>query len=149
VSAATLKVGSFARHSRVSQEGTPRRAIWHPTPWKESFLIYVSKEQLDQVEYLIGQSILGNHVLFDVDTVRRVFDSPKLTDDASSGDASSGSVEEAYSVEHHIERLMVQPGLDQKRAYLEKLDPYTFEKVVRTYFNIVENNMYENVEVRH
>lgn len=106
-------------------------------------MIYVSQDQLDQVEYLIRQSIQGNHVLFDTETVRKVF-SP------SAGRARSGvSEEDAYSVEHHIERLIVQPTLAQKRAYLEKLDRDTFEKVVRTYFNIVENNLFEKAEVRH
>mgnify|MGYP000659173581 CR=1 FL=1 len=105
-------------------------------------MIYISKNQLHQVEYLIGQSIQGNHVLFDLETVRRVFwkdhlSSPILSD------------EEAYCVEHHIERMMLEPTLAQKRAYLENLDAEIFEKVVKTYFNIVETNLYDNAEVRH
>ena len=108
-------------------------------------VIYVSKDQLKQVEYLIGQSIQGNHVLFDTDTVRRVFwndlnhrNSPLLFED-----------ETAHSIEQHIEKLIIEPTLQRKRAYLEHLDPSTYEMVVRTYFNIVENNLYENIEVRH
>lgn len=107
-------------------------------------MIYVSKNQLNQVEYLIGQSILGNHVLFDTEALRRVFDSPEL-----SPTASDSQDEENYSVEHHIERIILQPTIAQKRAYLEKLDRDTFERVVRTYFNIVENNLYEQMEERH
>lgn len=105
-------------------------------------MIYVSKGQLRQVEYLIGQSIQGNHVLFDADTVRRVFAGElPLEEPLADG--------EAYAVEHHIERLILQPTLIQKRAYLERLDRKTYERVVRTYFNIVENNLFENREVRH
>ena len=59
------------------------------------------------------------------------------------------SDEDSYAVEHHIENLILQPTLAQKRAYLEKLDERTFELVVRTYFNIVENSIYESSEVRH
>ncbi len=105
-------------------------------------MIYVSKDQLRQVEYLIGQSIQGNHVLFDADIVRRVF---------AEGFPSEEHLAEtdAYAVEHHIERLILLPTLLQKRAYLERLDRETFERVVRTYFNIVENNLFENREVRH
>jgi hypothetical protein len=99
-------------------------------------LIYVSKEQLRQVEYLIGQSMQGHHVLFDTDTVRRVFQ-------------KSRSNKDTHAVENHIEALMQQPTLLQKRAYLEKLPPKIFESVVITYFNIVENNMAENQEVKH
>lgn len=101
-------------------------------------MIYVSKEQLSQVEYLIAQSIQGNHILFDADTVRSVFNSD-----------SNLALDESYSVEHHIERLIVQSTLEEKRAYLDHLDSATFNKVVKTYFNIVENNLYETAEVRH
>ena len=45
--------------------------------------------------------------------------------------------------------LITLPGLQQKKAYLEQLDRRTFEQVIRAYFNIVENNLYENNEVRH
>jgi hypothetical protein len=106
---------------------------------KEDAVIYVSKEQLDSVEYLLHQSVQGNHVLFDPETIRAVLTSPEC----------DLSEPEAYSVEHHIERLIMQPTLMQKRAYLEKLDPETYRRVVRTYFNIVENSLYENLEVRH
>ncbi len=102
-------------------------------------MIYVSKEQLSQVEYLIQQSIQGNHILFDAQTVHRVFSNP----------SHHVNLDESYSVEHHIERLIMQPTLEEKRAYLEGLDSETFERVVKTYFNIVENNLYENLQVKH
>jgi len=105
-------------------------------------VIYVSQDQLDQVEYLINQSIQGNHVLFDAEVVREVF----LT--AREG-GESFSVGDAYGVEHHIERIISQPTLLQKRAYLEQLDADTYRKVVRTYFNIVENNLFESGEPKH
>ncbi len=103
-------------------------------------MIYVSKQQLDQVEYLIEQSIQGNHILFDAETVHRVF---------SGSRSFSNPVNEAYEVEHHIERVIMQPTLEEKRAYLDKLDRETFDRVVKTYFNIVENNIFENLQVKH
>jgi len=103
-------------------------------------MIYVSEDQLEQVEYLIGQSIQGNHILFDQDTIKRVF---------GAFDNDNPSEKEAYGVEHHIERMILQPTLLQKRAYLEKLDHKTFELVVRTYFNIVENSLFEQTESKH
>lgn len=106
-------------------------------------MITISKNQMNQVEYLIDQSIRGNHVLFDLDALRRVFwkENPRLSNTLSE--------QEAYSVEHHIERLITEPSLAQKRAYLEALDEDTFEMVVKTYFNIIENNIYESLEVQH
>ncbi len=100
-------------------------------------MIYVSEENLRQVEYLIGQSIQGNHLLFDAESVRLVLGSDLH---------SCIEPEESYEVEHHIEALIQQPSLMQKRAYLEKLDSSTYAKVVRTYFNIVENNLLESLD---
>lgn len=107
-------------------------------------MIYVSKSQYQQVEYLIGQSIQGNHVLFDSESLRKIFQH-----NDKEKDRDPLNEEEAHSVEQHIEKLILQPTLLQKRAYLERLDPKTYEYVVRTYFNIVENNIYEKMEVKH
>ena len=106
-------------------------------------MIYISKNQLKQVEYLIGQSIQGNHVLFNLETLRRIFWTENLLSSTHLSD------DDAYSVEHHIERMILQPTLEQKRAYLDSLDEDTYKRVVKTYFNIVENNLFENTEVVH
>ena len=102
-------------------------------------MITVSKDQLDTVEYLLQQSAQGNHVLFDVDIVRNVFTLP----------ARPMSEAEAYEVEHHIEKLISTDGIAKQRAYLEKLPEDLLFRVVKTYFNIVENNLFENLTVRH
>ena len=99
-------------------------------------MIYVSKHQLNQVEYLIHQSIQGNHLLFDVETVRRVF-------------RADISDKPEKPVEDLIEHLILEPTLEKKRAFLEGLDRSTFVRVVRTYFNIVENNLVEKGKVLH
>jgi hypothetical protein len=104
-------------------------------------VIYVSQDQLKQVEYIIGQAVQGNHVLFEADSLRHVF-TTKYKSEAL-------SEEEAYSVEHHIEKLILLPSLPQKRAYLERLDAQTYKLVVRTYFSIVENNLFEKLQTRH
>lgn len=100
-------------------------------------MIQISGDQLKQVEYLISQSIQGNHILFDAETIRRV-----LKHSASRPVQTPGA-------EHHLEQLILQPSLRAKRAYLERLDPDTFECVVRTYMNVVENNLLESSGVRH
>jgi hypothetical protein len=107
-------------------------------------MIHVSKNKLHQVEYLIQQSLQGNHILFDHDHLTRIF-----REGSASGLLKPLSEEEAYGVEHHIERLIGEPSLMQKRAYLDSLDSRTYAWVVRTYFNIVENNLWESQEVRH
>jgi len=105
-------------------------------------VIYISHDQLNQVEYLIQQSMIGNHVLFEPEMLAQVFQGLDPSD-------ALLSEEEAYEVEHHIEKLIELPNLSQKRAYLEVLDAPTYEQVVLTYFNIVDNNLFERVKARH
>jgi len=107
-------------------------------------MIEITEDQVKQVEYLLSQSKHGNHVLFAPEELRRVFLKPKTENQPL-------ETKDAERIESHIERLLAQPTLGQKRAYLERLDRRTFEWVVRTYFNILENNLLENggSELRH
>ena len=113
-------------------------------------MIYVSKSQLNQVEYLIGQSILGHHVLFDTETLRKVFNGEvraKQGQPKKKNEKDSDKTKDP--VEQHIEKMIELPSLAHKKAYLERLDKMTFEQVVRAYFNIVENNLFEQQEAKH
>ena len=105
-------------------------------------MIHVSKHQLAQVEYLLKQSVQGNHVLFDTEELRRVFE-------WAAARRFTLTEAEAYEVEPHIERLLEEPSLEGKRAYLRQLERPVFERVVMTYFSIVENNLYDTSETRH
>ena len=102
-------------------------------------MITVSQDQLYTVEYLIEQSAQGNHVLFELDLVRRVFTNPLKPMDEN----------EAYEVEHHIEKLIAIDGLEKQKAYVEQLPQDVLYRVIKTYFNIVENSLFENNQVRH
>ncbi len=103
-------------------------------------MIYIDEEQLDQVEYLINQSVQGHHVLFDFQ---------KIKDVLKQNESHCFDNEEAYGVEHHIEHVLSKPTLSEKKAYLDQLDEETLEKVIRTYFNIIENNVLENLKEAH
>lgn len=105
-------------------------------------VIQISQESVRQIEYLINQSIAGNHILFDVESIRDVYATRAgIPDESISANPQA--------VESHLEKMIALPTLMQKRAYLEKLDGRTFRMIVRTYFNIVENNLYDNDEAKH
>ncbi len=106
-------------------------------------MVTISEEQLAQVEYIIGQSMVGFHVLFDPEDLRRVFSSPHPI---------PVSPDQASGIESHIEKLMALATLDDKRVYLHNLltlDPPVFEWVVRSYFSIVETNIYDQSVYLH
>ena len=107
-------------------------------------MIQVSKGRaFRQVQYLIEQSRQGNHVLFAPEEIRRVLAKP-----AAQPQSLQHAVQEAIEVEPHLEKLLGLLSLDSKRAYLETLDRKTYEKVVKAYFNIVENSLLENAPSR-
>lgn len=106
-------------------------------------MIYVNQKQLDQVEYLIEQSTKGFHVLFDNDVIREVF---RKFDELPQPASENNPKENNEQIEKHIENLILQPTLVSKRAYLENLTPDVYVRVVRTYFSIVENNIFESLK---
>ena len=103
-------------------------------------MIYVNQEQLDQVKYLIHQSALGNHLLFDEKTLRRI--APRV----GQQEARTEKVEKA---EHLLEQMILRPSISSKRAFLESLDPEIYDEVARVYFNIVQNTAQENQGFSH
>lgn len=117
------------------------------TLWKGVHLIYVNQKQLDQVEYLLEQSSRGHHVLFENTVIRQVFERVGNQEvfDLSSPETADASEGEP-TVEKHIENLILQPTILSKRHYLDNLSPETFDRVVFTYFSIVENNIYQALE---
>ena len=103
-------------------------------------MIYVNQDQLDQVKYLLKQSSLGNHLLFDEKTLRRI--APRI----GQPETRNERVEEA---EQLLEQMILRPSLGSKRAFLEGLDPETYDEVARVYFNIVQNTAQENQGFSH
>lgn len=102
-------------------------------------MVTVSQEQLATVEYLIQQSAQGNHILFDLDTVRRVF-TRKLEPMTET---------QAKEIEGHIETLVTLDSFDRQKHYLQALPEDVLYRVIKMYFNIVENNLFETGPVRH
>jgi hypothetical protein len=103
-------------------------------------MIYVSQEQLDQVKYLLKQSSQGNHLLFDERTIRRI--ACRLGQEETRNE----KVEKAEAL---LEQMILRPTISSKRAFLEALDPPTYDDVAKVYFNIVQNTAQENQGFSH
>ena len=102
-------------------------------------MVTVNQEQLATVEYLIKQSAQGNHILFDLETVRQVF-AQKL---------EPMSQEQVREIEKHIETLITFESFDRQKHYIQNLPEEVLFRVIKMYFNIVENNLFETSLVRH
>ena len=105
--------------------------------------VRISKEQFDQVQYLLEQSERGNHILFDRQTLLEAL----AAEDGAPIEA--GGVVADREVESHIQNLLTTPSLRGKKLYIERLDRATRSRVVRVYFGIIENSLFERPEARH
>lgn len=103
-------------------------------------MIYVNQEQLDQVKYLLRQSALGNHLLFDERTLIRVADRLGVKESRS---------DRLENAERLLEQMILRPTISSKRAFLETLDAETYDDVARVYFNIVQNTAHEHQGFNH
>jgi len=102
-------------------------------------MITINQNQLDTVEYLITQSAQGNHILFDLDTVRKAFQQK----------TAPMTADQAREVETHVETLITLETFERQQAYIKALTPEVLGRVIKTYFNIVENKLFETSKVRH
>lgn len=87
---------------------------------------------MDQVEYLISQSAQGHHILFDTETIKKVFREDLVTA------IPRDKVEEA---KQFLSELINQPSIRAKREYLASLPEEIQHLLIKTYFNILENSI--------
>jgi len=105
-------------------------------------MVYLDKDQFKQVEYLFNQSAQGVHVLFDNADIRRVLSRP-------TEDVDFFTFENVEKIQNLLFKFVSQSSLEEKKAFLEKLDPETYDLLLRTYFNIVENSIFEKAGFKH
>jgi hypothetical protein len=107
-----------------------------------NFMAYIDKDQLDQVEYLFSQSAQGLHLLFDNEDIRKVLSRP-------TEDLDFFTFENVDRIQKLLGDFITKTTLEAKRTFLERLDRDTYELLLRTYFNIVENSIYEQGLLKH
>jgi hypothetical protein len=105
-------------------------------------MVQIDKDQLAQVEYLFNQSAQGIHFLFDNASIKRVLSKP-------TEDTDFFTFENMDRIQKLLSDLITRESLQSKMAYLESLDQDTYDLLLRTYFNIVENSIYERGPLKH
>ncbi len=97
-------------------------------------MIHISDTQMKEIEYIIQQSMNGFHVLFDNDTIRRFYSGIENEDDIF----NEGR---ARQTEKLVEIFMSTPTITARKQLFRSLSEEEQSLLVRTYFNIVENNI--------
>lgn len=105
-------------------------------------MVQIDKDKLEEVEYLFSQSAQGLHVLFDNEDIRRVLSRPTEEMDFF-------TFENVDKVQKLLSDFIARETLQAKKDFLSRLDQETHDLLLRTYFNIVENSIFEQANLKH
>lgn len=106
----------------------------------------MSPEELAQIDYLLSQSAMGNHLLFDMDQIKDVFRHPSPFGNNADGTLDLKTVDQISQL---FENLIRQPTLAAKKAFIESLPEISRELIIRAYFNILDHTLMDRREYFH
>lgn len=95
-----------------------------------------------QIEYLIHQSTLGVHFLFDKKEVARVMMTPTDEKDFF-------TLRNMERVQSLLSRFLEKPTIRDKERFLKSLNAHERDLMIRAYFHLVENAIQTNFELKH
>ena len=105
-------------------------------------MIYINQEQLKQLESLLSQSTMGIHLLFDRPRIASILKNPTEAQEFF-------SFENLSKVQTVLGEFLQKVSFEEKQRYLTDLDEQSYEILVRSYFNIVENTILEATKLKH
>ncbi|MDX9732370.1 MAG: hypothetical protein RBT63_11415 [Bdellovibrionales bacterium] len=101
-----------------------------------------TESQTAQIEYLIHQSTLGVHFLFDKKDVARVMMVP--TDEQE-----FFTLKNMERVQGLLTAFLEKSTLQAKERYLDSLGAMERDLMIRAYFHLVENTILANFDLKH
>lgn len=105
-------------------------------------MIPIEQKNLQEIEYLLTQSVQGVHLLFDNKTIAKVLKKP--TEKIDFFNYSNVS-----KIQNLFTELVNKKSLAEKRLFLQQLKPKEYELLLRTYFHILENTILASSEHKH
>ena len=97
-------------------------------------MVKIDDSQVEEIRYIISQSMNGCHILFDNETIKKYLY-------ASGNDDEIFDEKKSRETEKLIERFMSTPTITGKKMLFKDLSDDEKSILIRTYFNIVENNI--------
>lgn len=108
----------------------------------ENLEIVLDRASSKQIEYLLFQSTQGLHFLFHSPDIVRVMGNVRENQ-------SFFTEEKMTKVQELLSSLLGCASIQEKQSFLERLHPSDFELVVRSYFQLVDNTILAQTDVRH
>lgn len=97
---------------------------------------------LEEIESLLNQSLRGIHHLFENQEIARILATP-------TEDLEFFTFDNMDRVQELFSELVKHKSLDQKQAFLRRLDSDSYELLLRSYFHLVENSAMGSSELKH
>jgi hypothetical protein len=100
------------------------------------------ESNLQQIEYLLAQSVKGLHLLFDSQTIKQAYTQPR-------NGIMDFDQEDREKVQNLFSGLIQNTSLDAKKDYLSQLSDEDQEVLIKAYFHIVENTIKNSLKISH
>jgi hypothetical protein len=97
-------------------------------------VVHLTQTQMDEINFLFLQSQKGLHLLFDNDTIKKYL-SRKVSD------VDLFDNEELPGIEQLVEEFISTPTISARKQMFSSFTEEEKELIVRSYFNIIENNI--------
>lgn len=105
-------------------------------------VIQIEADKLQEIEYLLSQSVQGLHHLFDNEIIANILKTP-------TEDIDFFNIDNIKKVQGILSDFIAQKTMVEKQRFLKNLDKKSYELLVRTYFNIVDNAVLESSKFKH
>ncbi|OFZ19966.1 MAG: hypothetical protein A2Z20_10475 [Bdellovibrionales bacterium RBG_16_40_8] len=98
--------------------------------------------QIAELEKLLNQSVLGFHHLFHKEQIATILKTPTEALDFF-------TVENMDIIHKLFNELIKKDSMQEKQAFIDRLDPKNFEILLRTYFHIVDSTILKSHHQKH
>jgi len=102
----------------------------------------IEEKNLDEIEFLLAQSMNGVHHLFDNQVIARILQTPTEEIDFF-------NFENMDRIQELFTQLLNQNSVQEKKTFLQSLDANSYEILVRIYFHIVDNTLMTSDTLKH
>lgn len=90
--------------------------------------------QIAELEKLLNQSVRGFHHLFDKDKISEILKTP-------TEELDFFTVDNMQTIQKLFDELIKKETMQEKQAFIERLNDQHFEILLRTYFHIVDSTI--------
>ena len=102
----------------------------------------IHEKHLDEIEFLLAQSMNGVHLLFDNTEIAQVLNKP-------TEEKELFSFENMDKIQELFSQLIEKGSVPEKLDFIHGLPVADFELLLRTYFHILDNTVLANTELKH